>query len=167
LPKAIKFTEPIEPTEDDLRLLTYFGLTEFDDIAVAWGDSGGYEIDITEDGGFLKTVQIPFGEAEPELSPMGEYYCGYPRIFSDSKSGCSLEERNLRGVLRDLAAHFKAIEDAKLLALKAAKEAEEEAALRIRMEYCELHIFDLGDHPKAATCDQFKTGHSEGLRHTH
>ena len=27
--------------------------------------------------------------------------------------------------------------------------------------------YDLGDHPKAATCDQFKTGHSEGLRHTH
>jgi L-glyceraldehyde 3-phosphate reductase len=25
----------------------------------------------------------------------------------------------------------------------------------------------LGDHPKAATYDQFKTGHSEGLRHTH
>jgi hypothetical protein len=28
-------------------------------------------------------------------------------------------------------------------------------------------FFDLGDHPKAATYDQFKTGHSEGLRHTH
>jgi hypothetical protein len=26
---------------------------------------------------------------------------------------------------------------------------------------------NLGDHPKAATYDQFKTGHSEGLRHTH
>jgi hypothetical protein len=26
---------------------------------------------------------------------------------------------------------------------------------------------DLGGHPKAATYDQFKTGHSEGLRHTH
>ena len=25
----------------------------------------------------------------------------------------------------------------------------------------------LGGHPKAATYDQFKTGHSEGLRHTH
>jgi hypothetical protein len=25
----------------------------------------------------------------------------------------------------------------------------------------------LGDHPKAATYDQFKSGHSEGLRHTH
>jgi len=25
----------------------------------------------------------------------------------------------------------------------------------------------LGDHPKAATYDHFKTGHSEGLRHTH
>jgi hypothetical protein len=25
----------------------------------------------------------------------------------------------------------------------------------------------LGGHPKAATYDHFKTGHSEGLRHTH
>jgi hypothetical protein len=25
----------------------------------------------------------------------------------------------------------------------------------------------LGDHPKAATYDHLKTGHSEGLRHTH
>jgi len=30
-----------------------------------------------------------------------------------------------------------------------------------------LRIKDLGDHPKAATYDHFKTGHSEGLRHTH
>ena len=30
-----------------------------------------------------------------------------------------------------------------------------------------LKLHDLGDHPKAATYDQFKTGHSEGLRHTH
>ena len=26
---------------------------------------------------------------------------------------------------------------------------------------------NLGDHPKAATYDHLKTGHSEGLRHTH
>ena len=31
----------------------------------------------------------------------------------------------------------------------------------------EIRLTDLGDHPKAATYDQFKTGHSEGLRHTH
>ena len=30
-----------------------------------------------------------------------------------------------------------------------------------------VHRPILGDHPKAATCDHFKTGHSEGLRHTH
>jgi peptidoglycan/LPS O-acetylase OafA/YrhL len=28
-------------------------------------------------------------------------------------------------------------------------------------------LYFLGGHPKAATYDQFKTGHSEGLRHTH
>jgi len=30
-----------------------------------------------------------------------------------------------------------------------------------------LVLLILGGHPKAATYDQFKTGHSEGLRHTH
>jgi len=44
--------------------------------------------------------------------------------------------------------------------------------LRIRFRILDpsLKVFPnapLGGHPKAATYDQFKTGHSEGLRHTH
>ena len=38
--------------------------------------------------------------------------------------------------------HSKAIEDAKLLALKAAEDAAKEAALLIRIEYGELDIFE-------------------------
>ena len=68
--KAVKPTEPTEPSEDELRLLEYFGLTEFDEIAVAFGDQGGYEIDITtEDGESLGTVQIPYGKSADTLVP--------------------------------------------------------------------------------------------------
>ena len=137
-----KPTRAIKPTEDDLRLLKYFGLTEFDDISVARGDQGSYDIEIlTENRELLEIIEIPFGEAEREIMPIDGYYCSYPRISSGSKTRrCieerKLEERNLRGVLLDLAVHLKAIEDAKLLAVK----AEEEAALRIRLEYGELDI---------------------------
>ena len=146
----VETTESTEPTEDQLKLLSYFGLSDSDDIGVYFGDQGDYVIEMTTlMGEPLGIVQIPLGEAAHELRPlfdyagsMGEVFCSYPSMFSDSKRYRGVEERNLKAVLRDLAAHFKAIEDAKLLALRAAEEAAERDALRRRLEYGELYIED-------------------------
>jgi hypothetical protein len=63
--------------------------------------------------------------------------CSYPNSC-DSRTSRRIQARNLRILLYDIEAHSKASEEAKLLADK----AEEEAKLRIRLEYGELDTFN-------------------------
>jgi hypothetical protein len=93
----------------------------------------------------LRTFQIPFSDPEYALGAYpGTFLCvyPYPRDQWDNASR-SASADCLKAILRDFAVHFKAIEDAKLLAIK----AEEEAALLTRLEYSGLSTLEIDRIP--------------------
>jgi hypothetical protein len=107
------------------------------------GDPPCYEIIMGKKGrGTIKPLQIPFSDSVSQLdASWSRFLCFYPPHWTDRK-GRQRQARNLKLLLRDMEIHSKAIEDAKLLALKAAEDAAKEAALLIRIEYGELDIFE-------------------------
>jgi hypothetical protein len=123
---------------NELRLLKYLHLSESYSITVLIGNPPCYEIIIGREGrGFIKLLQIPFSELANQLDNSLGALFRYPELWND-RSRRRIQARNLKLLLHDIEAHSKALEEQKLLALK----AEEEAKLRIRLEYGELDTFN-------------------------
>jgi len=134
-----------QPTEDELKLLKYLHLS---DLAIFWVEIIGsqhYEISNFRTS---RKVQIPCSalafrpDQSLKVPPfVHRILFNYPRLGS-SKRALRTQARNLRIVLIEIEAQLKARKAEKLLALKAAKEAAEEAALRTRLEYSGMETFD-------------------------
>ena len=136
--------EPNKPTKNELKLLDYLGLSESDGIYVTIGDPPCHQISTeTESGVPLKTVQIPLNDLTWQTDPslqidptLGGVLFVYPNS-SESKRARRIYAGNLKVLLCDIYLYSTAIENAKLLALKAA----EEARLLRRSEYHDSIIF--------------------------
>ena len=138
-------TKPHKSTKNELKLLKYLGVSESDEVWVVIGDSSGHEISTyREDPEPTKTVLIPFSHLPYEKDPalrIEVLHDGMLFSYPNSSYGRNsrrIQAKNLKILLYDIEAHSKALEDAKLLSDK----AEEEAALRIRLEYGELDTFN-------------------------
>ena len=137
-------SKPDKPTKNELKLLNYLGLSESEGILVTIGDPPCHHISTeTESGVPGDAVLIPFSnltyQRDPSLqidTTFGEVLFEYPNS-SASRRSRRIYAENLKVLLSDIYFYSKAIEDEKLLALKAAEEAE----LLIRFEYDELSIF--------------------------
>ena len=127
-----------EPTKNELKLLKYLHMSESQNVTVLIGTPPCYEIIIGKEGrGFIRILQIPFSEFTSQLDSSLSVLLCYPHLWK-GRSERRIQANNLKLLLRDMEIHSKAIEDAKLLALKAA----DEAALRIRIEYDGLFAID-------------------------
>jgi hypothetical protein len=146
--KPTKCTTPTrldQPTEDELKLLKYLHLSDRANVWVDIIGSQHYEISNYRTS---RKVQIPCSalafrpDQSLKVRPFFDnvlFY--YPRIGT-SKRALHAQARNLRIVLIEIEAQLKARKAEKLLALKAAKEAAEEARLRTRLEYSGMETFD-------------------------
>jgi hypothetical protein len=133
-------SKPNKPTKNELKLLNYLGLSESDGILVTIGDPPCHQISTDTES---EPILIPFSnltcQKDPSLqidTTMGEVLFEYPNSWASRRSR-RIYAGNLKVLLSDLYFYYKAIEDEKLLALKAAEEAE----LLIRFELDESSIF--------------------------
>ena len=132
-------TKPHKPSENELRLLNYLGLSEDASIIVIIGVPPCYEIIMgSKRRGPMKPLQIPFSGPGSLLDDsLRVYLFCYPPHGTD-RNGRQTQARNLKLFLGEIEANSRDIAEQKLLTQKAAEEAE----LRMRLEYSGMDMFE-------------------------
>ena len=143
--KSTKCTTPTtldQTTEDELKLLKYLHLS---DRALVWVEIIGSQYYEISNYRTSRKVQIPCSalafrpDQSLKVRPLfGRALFYYPRLESSKRT----QARNLRIVLLEVEAQLKASKEQKLLARKAAKEADKEASLPNRLEYSGMDMFE-------------------------